>query len=601
MVLDIFPMRGPFMPNQPSRWDILWSFTRPHMRTLALGLLLALIGSAAGLASPMVTKWVLDSLEASESLSGPIMVLLVLMVVGSAIGMYQWILLGTLAEKIVFSARAGMVRRFLGARLGEVTSRQTGELVTRVTSDSVLLRSAASSAIIGLINGAVMLAGTLILMGVLDVPLLGTTVVAVAIVVALFVMLMPAIAKAQQQSQEAMGRLGGSLEGALQAIRTVKSSRAEDRQAERILSDAREAQEYSVRSVRREALAWTIAWSDIQIAIIVILGFGAWRVSEGELEVSSLIAFLLYAFGLMGPISEIAQNITTLQSGLAAAGRIREVEAMALEAENATGTMPAGMIDPVQDAPVLELRNVTAVYGPGLEPAVRDISITVPSRGHVAIVGPSGAGKTTLFSLILRFLEPTSGEILLHGRPYASMTHHEIRGHLAYVEQETPVVPGTIRENLLFTHPDATEAEIEAVLREVRLDDKIAELEDGLDTSLISSSVSGGQRQRIALARAILRTPDVLLLDEATAQVDGITESAIHEVIRTRAARGAVITIAHRLSTVIDADTIIVMEAGKVRAQGTHEELLATDTLYRELVEALRIAERHQDEPVVAM
>src|SRR5690606_993746 len=252
-------------------------------------------------------------------------------------------------------------------------------------------------------------------------------------------------------------------------------------------------------------------------------------------------------------------------------------------------------------APVLELRNVTAAYGPDLEPAVRDVSMTVPSRGHVAIVGPSGAGKTTLFSLILRFLEPTSGEILLSGRPYTSMTHQEIRGHLAYVEQETPVVPGTIRENLLFTHPDATESEIEAVLREVRLDDKIAELDEGLDTSLISSSVSGGQRQRIALARAILRTPDVLLLDEATAQVDGITESAIHEVIRTRAERGAVITIAHRLSTVIDADTIIVMEAGRVRAQGTHQELLATDTLYRELVEALRIAEQHQDEPVVAM
>lgn len=589
------------MPEQPGRWDILWSFTRPHMKTLLLGLLLALIGSAAGLASPMVTKWVLDSLEASESLSGPIVVLLALMVIGSAIGMYQWILLGTLAEKIVYSARAGMVRRFLGARLGEITSRQTGELVTRVTSDSVLLRSAASSAIIGLINGAIMLAGTLVLMGVLDLPLLGTTVVSVAIVVVLFVMLMPAIAKAQQQSQEAMGRLGGTLEGALQAIRTVKASRAEDRQAERILSDAREAQEYSVRSVRREALAWTIAWSGIQLAIIVILGFGAWRVSEGALEVSSLIAFLLYAFGLMGPISEIAQNITTLQSGLAAAGRIREVEAMALETDSTPGDALPDEYPTMPGAPVLELRNVTAAYGPDLEPAVRDVSMTVPSRGHVAIVGPSGAGKTTLFSLILRFLEPTSGEILLNGRPYTSMTHQEIRGHLAYVEQETPVVPGTIRENLLFTHPDATEGEIEAVLREVRLDDKIAELEEGLDTSLISSSVSGGQRQRIALARAILRTPDVLLLDEATAQVDGITESAIHEVIRTRAERGAVITIAHRLSTVIDADMIIVMEAGRVRAQGTHQELLATDTLYRELVEALRIAEQHQDEPVVAM
>src|SRR5690606_13542278 len=154
------PRRGIPMPEQPGRWDILWSFTRPHMKTLLLGLLLALIGSAAGLASPMVTKWVLDSLEASESLSGPIVVLLALMVVGSAIGMYQWILLGTLAEKIVYTARAGMVRRFLGARLGEITSRQTGELVTRVTSDSVLLRSAASSAIIGLINGAILVTGT---------------------------------------------------------------------------------------------------------------------------------------------------------------------------------------------------------------------------------------------------------------------------------------------------------------------------------------------------------------------------------------------------------------------------------------------------------
>src|SRR5690606_29790114 len=267
-----------------------------------------------------------------------------------------------------------------------------------------------------------------------------------------------------------MGRLGGTLEGALQAIRTVKASRAEDRQAERILSDAREAQEYSVRSVRREALAWTIAWSGIQLAIIVILGFGAWRVSEGALEVSSLIAFLLYAFGLMGPISEIAQNITTLQSGLAAAGRIREVEAMALETDSTPGDALPDERPAMPGAPAVGLRNVTAASGPDLEPAVRDVSMTVPSRGHVAIVGPSGAGKTTLFSLILRFLEPTSGEILLNGRPYTSMTHQEIRGHLAYVEQETPVVPGTIRENLLFTHPDATERELEAVLREVRLD-----------------------------------------------------------------------------------------------------------------------------------
>jgi len=582
------------MEHQQSRLSILWSFARPHVPTLTFGLLLALIGSATGLASPMVTKWVLDALAESDSLTGPILVLVGLLIVGSVISLWQWILLGTLAERIVLRVRSSMVTRFLGARVGEITSRPTGEMVTRVTSDSLLLREAASSAAVGLINGVIMLIGSLILMGVLDLPLLGTTMIAVAIVVILFLFLMPGIAKAQEQSQEAVGRLGGALESALRAILTVKASRAEDRQAAQVLEAAEASATFSIWAVRRTALAWVIAWSGIQLAIIVILGFGAWRVSEGNLEVSSLIAFLLYAFGLMGPIMEISQNLTTLQSGLAAAGRIREVEAMELESAATPVSVPSSAPVLTEGSPILEFRDVTASYGPDLDPVVRNVSFAIPRQGHVAIVGPSGAGKTTTFSLILRFIEPDSGGILLNGQPYVSLTHHQIRQNLAYVEQETPIVPGTIRENLVFTHPDATEEEIWSALREVRLEEKVRSLEAGLETSLTSSEVSGGQRQRIALARAILRTPDVLLLDEATAQVDGITEAAIHACIRDRASRGAVITIAHRLSTVIDADRIMVMDGGQIRDMGTHEELLGRDSLYQELVEALRIAERQQ-------
>ncbi|RSN54574.1 ABC transporter permease [Amycolatopsis sp. WAC 04182] len=564
---------------------VLWSFARPHKGALAIGLVLALLGSAAGLATPMVTKWVLDSLGSSASLAGPVLALAGLMVIGAVIWLGQWILLGTVGERVVLKARESMVRRFFRATIPAITKRPTGELVTRVTSDTVLLREAASSSVIGLINGVVMLVGTLVLMSVLDPVLLATTVAAVLVVIVLFTWLMPAIAKEQEKAQDRVGRLGGVLEGALRAIRTVKASRAEARQSERILVDAEAAAAHGVRAVRREAVAWVVAWTGIQAATLVILGLGAWRVDAGLLEVSSLIAFLLYAFALMEPITELSQNMTALQAGIAAAGRIREMDALEVEEDRVpVRTKPSGE----QSGPVVELRGVTAGYGG--DPALRDVSLKIPRRGHTAIVGPSGAGKTTMLSLIMRFVRPDSGSLLLDGREYADLPYADVRTRLAYVEQETPIVPGTIRENLLFTHPDATEEEVRRALEEVRLSDKIAALDDGLDTPLSSTSVSGGERQRIALARAILRTPDVVLLDEATAQVDGRTESAIHDCIRRLAREGAVVTVAHRLSTVIDADTIVVMEEGRVRASGSHEHLLATDTLYRELVEALRIA-----------
>jgi ABC-type multidrug transport system fused ATPase/permease subunit len=576
-------------PPRLARLRVLWSFARPHLRVLVFGLALALLGSAANLATPMVTKWVLDSLGASGSLAGPVATLLGLFALGAVIWLVQWIVLGTLGERIVLDARESMVRRFFRATVPAITRRPTGELVTRVTSDTVLLREAAAASFIGLINGLIMLAGTLVLMSVLDLVLLATTVGAVIVVSVIFLLLMPAIAREQERAQDRVGRLGGVLEGALRAVRTVKASRAEQRQSDRIVADAAASTVHAVRAVRREAVAWVVAWSGIQLAIVLILGIGAWRVHEGLLPVSSLIAFLLYAFGLMEPITELSQNVTALQSGIAAAARIREVDALEVEVD-AAGT-DAGTPRPADDqVPLLELRDVTAGYGQTAEPAVDGISLTIPRRGHTAIVGPSGAGKTTLFSLMLRFLEPRGGELVLDGVPYRERTFDEVRSRFAYVEQETPVVPGTIRENLVYANPNADDDELRRVLSAVRLSDKIDALESGVDSELSSTSVSGGQRQRIALARALLRDPDVLLLDEATAQVDGLTEAAIHDCIRERAARGAVITVAHRLSTVIDADTIVVMQDGRIRAQGTHEDLLATDELYRELVEALRIA-----------
>lgn len=574
------------------RLRILLALVRPHRRTLGLGLALGLAGTGLSLATPMVTKWVLDSLGTGTSLARPVAWLLVLFVVGTVVGYVQWVLMGTLAERIVLDARESLVRRYLRATVAAVTGRPSGELVTRVTSDTVLLREATSSSLVGLVNGVVALLGTLVLMGVLDRVLLGTTIGAIVVVGAVMAVLLPGIGAAEKASQEALGRLGGTLEGSLRAVRTVKSSRAEARQGATVLSAAREARDHAVRAVRTTALAWTVSWGGIQLAIIVILGLGAWRVGQGELAVSSLVAFLLYAFNIVGPITELTQAMTQLQSGIAAAARISEVAAMDVEPDTPTATRGADeAVGGTDDVPVIELRDVTAAYGPGLPPAVRDLSLSVPRRGHTALVGPSGAGKTTVFSLLLRFLEPQGGQILLDGRPYAAWSHADVRSRFAYVEQETPVVPGTIRDNLLFSNPDASADEMAAALAAVRLDGAFDALPDGLDTRLSETSVSGGQRQRIALARALLCRPQVMLLDEATAQVDGLTEAAVHDAIRVLASTGAVVTVAHRLSTVVDADTILVLDEGRVRARGTHAELLASDALYQDLVEALRIAD----------
>lgn len=233
---------------------------------------------------------------------------------------------------------------------------------------------------------------------------------------------------------------------------------------------------------------------------------------------------------------------------------------------------------------------MTARYASGAPAAVDGINVDIAARGHTAIIGPSGAGKTTMLSLMLGFVTPERGEVLLDGVALADRSLAEIRRRIVYVEQDTPLVSGTLRENLRLTLPVADEASLWAALRAMRLDERAREFEHGLDTPLSGATISGGERQRIALARALVAQPEILVLDEATAQLDGLSEAAVQDAIRTIATRGAVVTIAHRLSTVVDADCIVLMDRGAVRAIGTHTELLAADELYRKLVRALRIA-----------
>lgn len=560
-----------------------------------MGLLLGLGTTAAQLATPMVTKTILDGLRAQAPIGPAVSLLVGLLVIATGLGLVQWILLGGLAERIVLDARSSMVRRLLRGQAAALSGRSSGELVTRVTSDTVLLKEAAATSVADLVNGFILLVGALVLMGTLDWMLLGATLGILAISGVAVAALMPPVARAQHDAQAAVGRLGGVLEGTLHAIRTVKASRAEGRQSAKVVAEAQEAARQSIRAVRFESVAWVVAGSGVELAVLLVLALGAWRVSTGELQVSSLVAFLLYLFQIMAPATTLAQTASQLQSGMAASARIHDVQSMEVEpAEppaSAAGSVRGSCNDRMASSnePVLTFRNVTARHRPDGPPALNEVSVSIPRRGHTAIVGPSGAGKTTMLSLILCFLQPQKGELTLDGQPFTRFMLSEVRSRMVYVEQDAPLLPGTLRENLLCTHPGAAEDALWAALRAVRLEDRARSLTDGLDTVLTAASISGGERQRIALARALVREPEIRLLDEATAQLDGLTEAAINDVVSRVAARGAVVTIAHRLSTVSDADQIVLLDQGRLRALGTHAELLGADELYRDLVATLRL------------
>ena len=570
--------------QEPSRLVLLWQFVRQHRTAMVIAALFGLGMSAAQLVTPLVTRSVLDALGSGGGLLLPVGGLVGLLVVGAVLGWRQAIILGVVAEKIVYSARAGMIRRIVTARPLPMLRRSPGELVTRVTSDSLLLREATSHSVIGLMNGVVMLVGTIVLMAVLDVTLTLLTIACVAIVTASFAALMPSIARAEERAQASLGALGGTVGATVRAIKTVKVARAEDRHIDGLLTDAQASRDHSLTAVRREAAVWTIAWAGVQAATIIILGVGAWKVSQDAMTVSTLVAFLLYAFGLFDPVTELSTNLSTLQQGIAAAGRIREVNQ--LPGESVADSLPA---TDDADGVRIDLDDVTVAYGVGSPPALSGVSLTIPDRGHTAIVGPSGAGKTTLLSVLMGFVEPDAGTVRRNGIDYHALGPRAVRSGVAYVEQDSPTLPGTLRDNVAFGMPDATDAAVTDALRRVGLDDLLDRSADGLDTALTDTSVSGGQRQRIALARALLTDPALLVLDEATAQVDATTERLIHDIIRDRSERGAVLTIAHRLSTVVDADTIVVVDDGRIVGEGTHRELLTSSPLYARLVESLTL------------
>ncbi|MFD5640041.1 ABC transporter ATP-binding protein [Streptomyces sp. NPDC058122] len=567
-------------PEVPA-WHLLLGYVRPHRRALFGGALLALATGATGLLLPLVARGLIDDLSHDRPIGRSLLGMAALVVTNAAVGALGSYVLRRTAESVVLGARRALSSYLLRLRIPAVDRSEPGDLMARITSDTTLLREVTTDSLVGLGTGGLTLVATVVMMGLVDPVLLGVTLGVVLCAGSVLGVIVPRINRASRRAQDAVGVMGASLERTLGALRTIKASGAEDREERSVHEAAEESWRQSVRAARWSAAAGNTAGLAMQVAFITVLAVGGARVATGAIDVGTLVAFLLYVFYLMSPIQQVVGAVTQYQTGAAALARIQE--ALRLPAEPAAP--PAPLPAPGTEPATLAFEDVRFRYADDLPYVHHGVTFAVPARGLTAFVGPSGAGKTTVFSLIERFYEPEAGVISVDGRALEEWELPRLRSAIGYVEQDAPVLSGSLRDNLLLGNPGAEEGELTRVVRTTRLDGLVSRLPNGLDTLVghRGTKLSGGERQRVAIARALLRRPRLLLLDEATSQLDAVNEAALRDTVADVARTTTVLVVAHRLSTVTTADRIVVMDAGRVRAVGTHRELVAADALYAEL------------------
>ncbi len=658
----------------------LLPFIFEHKRILVVVVVLSIFGAAASLAQPLLVGQLIQLVGERKGLGMLVWALIALVVVSSVVSGYQHYLLQRTGTAVVYSSRRQLIARIFHLPIREFDARRTGDLVSRVGTDTTLLYAVLTQGLADGVGNALLFVGAIIAMAIIDPLLLGLILVVITVSILTVIMLGSRIRVASTQQQEKVGELASGVERAVSSIRTVRASGATDREVNAVTDLATEAYGVGVRIAKVSALVVPVAGVAMQVSLLVVLGVGGFRVADGAITIASLVTFIMFLFMVIQPLASTFGAITSVNQALGALGRIQEVldlpnedaddaaiakrvEADAAAARRTTdsgvgalvgvgplvggasvaGAAPAALefVDvrfhypeavvaarasaSAEAEALLESAHMTSrssaataisdasasvsagagagagfagdgFAGDGSGSAgdgsgaaagevLKGVSFRVPRGARVAIVGPSGAGKSTTLTLIERFYDPTGGAILLEGRDIRTLDRATLRAQLGYVEQDAPTLAGTIGDNLRLAAPDASDVECEQVLRSVNLGEVLERNPLGLDAPVGEDGVmlSGGERQRLAIARALLAAAPILLLDESTSSLDGLNEQRMREAIDAVATGRTLIVIAHRLSTVVDSDHIVVLDHGRVVGQGTHSELVASTPLYREL------------------
>ncbi|MCY7404820.1 MAG: ABC transporter ATP-binding protein/permease [Cryobacterium sp.] len=606
--------RGRPAPTGPrAKFSQLLPYLFEHKKVLSVVIVLSVLGAAASLAQPLLVSQVITIVQAGNPLGSLVGLLVTLVVISGLISGYQHYLLQRTGEGVVLSSRRKLVGRLLRLPISEFDSRRTGDLVSRVGSDTTLLRAVLTQGLVEAIGGSLTFIGALVAMLIIDPVLLGLTVLVIAVSVVTVTLLSRRIRTASQAAQAKVGDLAASVERAISAIRTVRASNATEREVTVIEEDARGAWRMGIKVAKISALVVPIAGIAMQVSFLVVLGVGGFRVASDAITVANLVAFILFLFMMIMPLGQFFGAITSVNSALGALGRIQEIIDLPAEDQFDRDIAPLAMtvgaanekVNP--EAAAISFENVHFGYlvapievhaeaeadasaadptdHAEPRPVLTGVSFNAPRGLRTALVGPSGAGKSTILALIERFYDVSAGTVRLGGLDIRSLDRTALRAQIGYVEQDAPVLAGSLRDNLTLATPDATDDECIAVLHAVNLGEVLDRDPSGLGAAVGESGVklSGGERQRLAIARALLAAPPILLLDESTSSLDGKNEQMMREAIDAVAADRTLIVIAHRLSTVVDSDQIVVLDHGQVVGVGTHSELVVSTPLYRDL------------------
>ncbi|MEC1525598.1 ABC transporter ATP-binding protein [Neobacillus niacini] len=558
---------------------------------LVIGLSASLITTLAGLLVPVLTKNLVDGFSVA-SLSIPLMIgigaAFIFQAIISGVSIY---LLSFVGQKIVARLREKMWVKLIRLPVSYFDKQSSGETVSRIVNDTSVVRDLISNHFPQFISGIISIVGAIVILLIMDWKMTLMMLISVPLTFAIMMPLGRKMAKISRGLQDETAAFTGNIQQTLSEIRLMKASTAEQHEEKKGITGISNLLGFGLKEARITALIAPFMYLVVMIVIVMIIGYGGMRVANGTMSTGSLVAFLLYLFQIIFPITSFAMFFTQLQKAKGATERIIDILQLPLEEGQ------EGLELDITNKPIL-VSNVSFAYSDD-EPVLEDVSFEAMPGEMIAFAGPSGGGKTTMFGLLERFYEPTSGKIMVGDIPITDLSVEAWRSQIGYVSQESAMMAGTIRENLCYGLPNGKLISDESLWKVAEMayaSEFIKSFSDGLDTQVGERGVklSGGQRQRIAIARAFLRDPKILMMDEATASLDSQSEGIVQQALSRLMEGRTTFVIAHRLSTIVDADKIIFIEKGRVTGIGTHQELTQSHQLYREFA-AQQLASSDQE------